>query len=127
SVSASAGDTVHMHNGDTAKISDSEQGRLAKWFNTSVFSAPGAFQFGSTPRTLPDLRAGSTRNYDVSLFKNFHLTERMKLQLRSEFFNIFNTPRFAAPVGSFGTAAFGVVSSQANDPREMQLALRLSF
>ena len=127
SVATTSGATRPNNNGQTAKLAGSEHDRLGKWFNTAVFSAPGTFQFGSTPRTLPDLRAGSTRNYDVSLFKNFQLTERMQLQFRSEFFNIFNTPRFAAPGGSFGTAAFGVVSAQATDPREMQLALRLSF
>jgi Carboxypeptidase regulatory-like domain/TonB dependent receptor-like, beta-barrel len=127
SVATTSGATRPNNNGTTAKISGSEHDRLNKWFNTAVFTAPGTFGFGSMPRTLPDLRGGATRNWDVSLFKNFHLTERMQLQLRSEFFNIFNTPRFSAPGGSFATAAFGVVSAQANDPREMQLALRLSF
>jgi hypothetical protein len=126
-VATTSGANRPNNNGTTAKLSGSEHDRLSKWFNTGVFSAPNTFGFGSTPRTLPDLRGGSTRNWDVSLFKNFALTERMQLQLRSEFFNIFNTPRFALPGGSFSTAAFGVVSAQGNEPREMQLALRLSF
>jgi hypothetical protein len=127
SVATTSGATRPNNNGQTAMLSGDEHSRLGKWFNTGVFYASGPFEFGSTPRTLPDVRAGATRNYDLSLFKNFSLTERFQLQFRSEFFNIFNTPRFAAPGGSFGTAAFGVVSAQANDPREMQLALRLSF
>jgi hypothetical protein len=127
SVATTSGATRPNNNGQTAQLSGSEHDRLGKWFNTAVFSAPGPFQFGSTPRTLPDLRAGATRNYDMSLFKHFSVTERLKLQFRAEFFNILNTPRFSAPGGSFGTAAFGVVAAQSNDPRDMQLALRLSF
>lgn len=127
SVATTSGATRPNNNGQSAALQGSEHQRLGQWFNTAVFSAPGPFQFGSTPRTLPDVRAGSMHNYDLSLFKNFQATERLQAQFRAEFFNIFNTPRFAAPGGSYGTAAFGVVSSQANDPREMQLALRLSF
>jgi hypothetical protein len=61
------------------------------------------------------------------VFKHFALTESLRLQLRAEFFNLFNTPQFGTPAGSFGTANFGVVSVQDNDPRDIQFALRLSF
>jgi hypothetical protein len=113
--------------GRSAKKSGSVNDRLNAYFDTSAFAAPGQYEFGSAPRTLPDIRSDGPRNFDLSLFKNFSVTERVSLQLRGEFFNIFNTPRFGKPNGNFGTSQFGIVSSQANNPRDVQLALRLSF
>ena len=50
------------------------------------------------------------------------------MQFRAESFNAFNTPWFGAPNTTLGSAAFGVVSpSQQNDPRNIQLALKLLF
>ena len=47
----------------------------------------GSEGFGSTPRTLPDVREHGINNWDLSLFKNFAITERFTLQLRGEMFN----------------------------------------
>jgi hypothetical protein len=63
---------------------------------------------------------------DATLEKNFFLTERWKLDLRAEFYNLLNHAIFNAPGFTFGAADFGVVSS-ARSPRTAQLALRLSF
>jgi len=49
------------------------------------------------------------------------------LQIRADAFNISNTVVFSPPNTSFGSAAFGTVSSQANQPRVLQLALKLLF
>src|SRR5579884_393620 len=68
-----------------------------------------------------------TRNLDFSLFKNFQIKERFQLQFRAEAFNITNTPIFNRPNTTFGSSAFGVVSSQSNVPRQIQLALKLMF
>jgi hypothetical protein len=73
------------------------------------------------------VRGDGANNFDVSFFKNFAVTERIGLQFRGEFFNIFNSPQFAEPNGAFGNAAFGSVTAQLNDPRDVQLALRLTF
>jgi len=126
SISTTSGATRPNTNGQWVR-QGSEHDRLGQWFNVAAFSAPGAFEFGNTPRTLPNLRSDATRNWDTSLFKNFDVTHYVQGQFRAEFFNIFNTPRFSAPNGGYGTAGFGTVSSQENDAREMQLALRLSF
>ncbi|HEY4356748.1 MAG TPA: carboxypeptidase regulatory-like domain-containing protein [Acidobacteriaceae bacterium] len=126
SVSTTSGATRPNTNGKWILPGD-EHARLTQWFDKTAFSAPDAFGFGNTPRTLPNLRTGKTKNWDMSLFKNFDILEHLKGQFRAEVFNIFNTPRFAPPNGSYGTSAFGTVTSQANDAREMQLALRLSF
>jgi hypothetical protein len=49
------------------------------------------------------------------------------LQFRAEAFNLTNTPRFAPPGQSIGAAGFGVVSSQSNQPRVVQFALKLTY
>jgi hypothetical protein len=82
--------------------------------------------------------------WDLSLFKNFQLTERMRLEFRSEFFNILNHPNFNYPgFGGNGVNAvsgatdfsgggktFGEIGSTRDnplDPREIQFALKLYF
>jgi hypothetical protein len=100
---------------------------LQQLFNTSVFSQPDAFTFGTTGRTLPDVRSPGIVNFDFSLLKKFRLTERVKLEFRPEFFNLFNTPQFGLPGTSFGTAQFGVISSQANSPRQIQFGAKILY
>ena len=58
------------NNGTSAKLDGLPNTRLNQWFNTSVFSQPAAFTYGSAPRTLPDMRADGTNNLDFALFKN---------------------------------------------------------
>jgi hypothetical protein len=117
------------NNGTSAKITGgTTNDRLAKWFDTSVFSFARPFRFGSTPRVLPDVRNPGIRTLDFSLFKDFMLTERLKLQYRAEAFNLTNTPNFAAPGAQLGNAAaFGIISGLAVSPRQVQMVLRLEF
>ena len=100
---------------------------LSQWINTSVFSTPAAYQFGNAPRTFDGARSDKTHNVDLSLIKDTNLTERLRLQFRAEAFNLTNTPVFAPPDTTYGSPTFGVVSSQANQPRVVQLALKLLF
>jgi hypothetical protein len=58
--------------------------------------------------------------------KHTKLTERADMEFRAEVFDITNTPAFAQPNGSFGTPAFGSITSTVTDPRVVQFALRLS-
>ncbi len=100
---------------------------LYGWFNTAAFAPAPPFGFGTAPRVLPNTRSHALTNLDFSIFKNTSITERVNLQFRSEFFNIFNHPWFARPNGSFGNPAFGTVSSVLNAPRQIQFALKLIF
>lgn len=100
--------------------------KLGEWFDTSVFSQPAAFTFGNAARVLSTRSDGITQA-DISLFKNFTLWEGVQLQFRAESFNITNTPRFSTPGQTFGTANFGRVTSQLNDPRQTQFGLKLIF
>jgi hypothetical protein len=113
--------------GQSAALSGSVESRLAGYFNTSVFSQPAPFTFGNTGRTLPDVRAPGVRNYDVSLFKSFHLVERISVQFRAEAFNLANRVQFAAPNTTLSSAQFGVISTQANLPRQIQFGVKILF
>jgi hypothetical protein len=106
--------------------SGSAEGRLNDWFNTACFVQPAAFTFGDVSRTMPNLRSDGLSNWDFALFKNFG-GERVKVQLRGESFNFFNTPQFSAPNTSAGSANFGIVTSQANNPRLIQVAAKLMW
>ena len=97
------------------------------WFNTSVFSQPPPFTFGTSPRTIPSLRGHGTKNFDFSLIKNTRTGDRVNVQFRAEFFNVFNTPRFDVPNTQVGTPNFGVVNSQVNMPRIIQFGLKVLF
>jgi hypothetical protein len=68
------------------------------------------------------------RTLDFSIFKNFPITERIKLQFRSEATNIVNTPQFSAPQNSQTAANFGQITSpNAGSERHIQFSLRLQF
>lgn len=113
------------NNGTSAKKTGRVQDRLDAYFDKSVFSQPAAFTFGNTSRYISDLRSDSMRNWDLSLFKEFRIKERFLTQFRAEYFNAFNTPVFGNPNTSVTSGAFGVVTSQANSPRQIQFGLKL--
>ena len=73
------------------------------------------------------MRAQGVNNLDFSVFKDFRLGERFKLQFHAESFNLFNRVQFGVPNQSLSSSAFGTVSSQANSPRELQFALKVLF
>lgn len=113
--------------GESAELSGPVTQRLNEYFNTSVFTQPPNYTFGNVSRALPDVRAPSFKNIDFSIYKNFQIRERARLQFRAEAFNLTNTPIFGAPNAVFGGPSFGIISTQANSPRQMQVALRLDF
>ncbi len=96
-------------------------------FDVTAFTAPEPFTYGNSGRNLSDVRGPGLVNLDFSLFKTFALGERARLQFRAEAFNASNTPVFALPNQTLGNLAFGSISSQQNDPRQVQLALKLNF
>jgi hypothetical protein len=102
-------------------------------FNTAAFALPAIGTFGNAPKDV--IRGPGLNNWDMSLFKNFRLVhERMKLQLRAEFYNAFNHTQFTT---WNTTATFNTLGQQTNQlfgqataaapGRRIQLALRLTF
>ena len=123
-----------------------DQQTRSHWFNTCTVNLVGVRQncisaaepvafTVQPPYTLatlgsrfPNIRTAVSPKTDVSIFKAFSLREGLKLQARAEAFNIANTPMFGAPNITLGAANFGVVaSSQANEPRRLQVSLKLRF
>lgn len=99
----------------------------SKWFDTSVFRQATPF----TPRTNPFQYEGVTGpnfwQLDSTLSKNFALTERFKLELRLEGYNLTNSVMPGNPVLSVTSTQFGGITSQVNYGREVQYTLRLHF
>jgi hypothetical protein len=95
--------------------------------NAACFVAPGLFSLGDESRLDPTLRAQGIKNFDFSLSKVTRMTEQASLDFRAEFFNIFNRVQFAPPNTSFGGSLFGLITTQANSPRQIQFSLRASF
>lgn len=96
--------------------------------NTGACFAPQAFGTAGNTRQFSEY-GPHQRRVDLSLFKNFDLVEKTKLQFRAEVFNITNTPNFSNPSGAYETSAFGTISSTSanQNPRQIQLALKLMF
>ena len=95
--------------------------------NGACFTAPGLFSLGDESRFDSTLRAQGINNWDFSVSKITRLTEQTSLDFRAEFFNIFNRVQFAPPNTAFGGPLFGLITSQANNPRQIQFSLRASF
>jgi hypothetical protein len=115
------------NNGRSGKLSGDVHNRLTRYFDTSVFSQPATYTFGNTSVTSPDLRSPTVRNWDLSVFKDFIIREGLRLQFRSEAFNALNAVRFGSPETNAASTSFGVVSTQANSPRQIQFGLKLLF
>jgi hypothetical protein len=96
----------------------------AEWFNTAAFSLPALNSFGSASRN--DVVGPGLATLDLSLQKDVPINERLRAQFRVDMYNALNHPNFDLPGRIFGAANFGVIAS-AEDPREFQFALRLSF
>jgi len=100
------------------------------YFNPAAFSAdfsylaPGQYTYGSSGRN--EYRGPDRINIDLSLAKTTEIKERLKFEIRADFFNALNHAEFQLPNTNIGSANFGQISST-YDPRIIQLAARLSF
>jgi Carboxypeptidase regulatory-like domain/TonB dependent receptor len=99
-------------------------GRGELWVDRTSFQAPAANSFGTAGRN--SLRGPGFKNYDLSLFRNLRLSERIRLELRGEAYNLTNSPRWGNPVSNINDANFGQIIS-AGGERELQVAVRLTF
>ena len=98
------------------------------YFNLGCFVSPSRFTFGNESRTDSTLRLPGVANWDLAIFKETHLSEKVALVFRVEAFNLANRVQFGGPNTSVGSLSNnGAITTQANDPRELQLAGRINF
>lgn len=96
-----------------------------EFFNTSCFVDPPPGVLGDANRT--PLYGPDFVNFDASLFKGFKLREGTDLVFRAEVFNVFNHPQFAFPGTYTDSPNFGQITQTVNNPRLIQVALKLVF
>lgn len=83
---------------------------------------------GSSGRNI--FRGPAQQRWDMALAKKFPirpLGEASNLEFRAEFFNFLNHPTFSNPNSTVGTPTFGRITSTTSIPRQIQLALKLTF
>ena len=98
---------------------------IDQWFKTSCFVAPTAGTFGNAGRN--SVWGPPVKNFDLAFYKNGPIyAEKLRYQFRAEFFNVLNHPSFSDLSHGISSGSFGTVTA-ANDPREIQFALRLMF
>jgi hypothetical protein len=106
------------------------------YLNSNAFAQPADGTFGNLGRDA--IYGPHFYDTDFSLTKLTPITERVNLEFRAEFFNIFNHPNFALPNGSYGSGTFGQITqtpdvAQGNPglggggPRVLQFGLRFQF
>ncbi|MGJ5819899.1 TonB-dependent receptor domain-containing protein [Paludibaculum fermentans] len=101
-----------------------DQRSTGRWFNTAAFIQAPQFTIGSSSRN--PVSGPGYRTVDLMVGKTFPITERVRTEFRAEAFNVTNTPPLGNPNGSFGSAAFGTITT-ALDPRVFELVLKLQF
>jgi hypothetical protein len=96
----------------------------AQWFDKSAFTAPGQYVIGNSSRN--PVRGPGLQDADLMVSKTFRVSERVGFEFRAEVFNVSNTPPLNDPNGSFGSAAFGTITSAGN-PRDFEFAGKIRF
>ena len=131
--SLSGGQSLPTYGGQqpniTGELKCASSDILNQYFaNPDVMVVPPPFTVGNSPRSIGSCRQPGTANVNLALFKEFlipKLREGTRLQLRLETFNAFNHPQFNGPDTTVNGGSFGVITSTANGPREVQVALKL--
>jgi len=100
-----------------------------RMFDPTAWTDPGALRFGNSVRADGSVRGIVTAmSEDVSMFKETRFGERFRHRLEVQFGNVFNRTVFCEPNTNWsGGAAFGQTSTQCNQPRSIQLGMKLEF
>jgi len=96
----------------------------SEWFDKSAFIAAGQYSIGNSSRN--PVRGPGLQDADLMIGKTFRVSERVHFEFRAEVFNVSNTPPLNDPNGSFGSAAFGTITSVGN-PRDFEFACKVHF
>jgi len=110
--------------GPIAKI-----GTVEKWFDTSPFTAVP--RFGSLGRNV--VIGPGFNNTDLAIIKNTRIGERLRVQFRAEFFDLFNHANFGAPGTVVGTPVFAQITStrfqtgESGSSRQIQFGVKVTL
>jgi len=98
------------------------------YLNVNAWSQPAPFTLGNGSRTEPNLRGFPLLNEDLSFIKRTYVKESVNVELRAEFFNLFNRVIFNDPgTDTTDPINFGRSFGQANVPRHIQFGLKINF
>ena len=112
--------------GVSPNVPGSVESRLNGYINSAALASAASYTYGNLARTIP-YRGPGMKNWDISLFKNFAITERFNAEFRAEALNAFNSPQFPNPNTKFGSASYGTITNQVNFSRLLQLGVRFFF
>ena len=107
-------------------FSGKPEGRINSYFNTAAFTVTPATSYGNSARTIGCYGPGYI-NSDLSLNKNFRVSERFNAEFRAEALNAFNKPEFATPNLTIGSSSAGQIQGTLGFPRLVQLGGRITF
>jgi hypothetical protein len=99
-----------------------------QWFSNpgnQYFSQPAVGTFGNCAAQLSGLRTPRYTDLDASLHKDFPVSERIRVQFRTDFINAFNHVQYNAPGNGLGPTIGQITSAQ--PPRNIQLALKIYY
>jgi hypothetical protein len=104
-------------------------GARPQYLDVKAFQSPAAYTYGNTPGAgAYGLYGPAFWNEDLSVTRQFRITERFKLDFAAEGFNITNSTLFNSPASlDITNANFGRITSQQNTPRSIQLGMKLQF
>lgn len=97
------------------------------YFNRDGWADPGPLTFGNAPRADGSVRGFKVFNEDLTLSKAFALRSDLTMRFVASFGNILNRTTFCGPNTNFSSSAFGTVSTQCNQARSAQFALRIDY
>jgi hypothetical protein len=103
-------------------------GSLSEYYDITAFAPVTTARFGNSGRNI--LRGPGVINNDLSLFRDFQITEKFKLTFKAESFNLTNTPHFGTPDNNVNDAAFMQISGTAgtlSDNRSVRFGLRVGW
>jgi len=97
----------------------------AQWFNPAAFELAPLGQYGNAGKGI--IRGPNLIDLDFAMMKNIRFSERYKMQLRGEVFNVANHPNFASPNPYVNTPSAGSISSTTTTSRQIQIGAKLTF
>lgn len=118
--------TISTYTGWRAPIvGDKFDPAVDRFLQPATFFGTQPADFGNATRHNPKVRTFWGQSENVSIARTFQITEGIRIDLRGEAFNLFNRTIFGTGSTNLNAGNFGVVLNQANDPRQMQLGLKL--